>query len=83
MNKRILALLLSLMLLLGSLFGCELFEEKRTDLFDDYSDSRETKESQESTENKDVYGFASVEGIPDYSGKAYVELNGNVPERIF
>jgi DNA-entry nuclease len=27
-----------------------------------------------------VLGFASVEGIPDYSGKAYVELNGNIPE---
>ena len=80
MNKRILALLLSLMLLLGSLFGCELFEEKRTDLFDDYGDSKKPQESQESTEDKEAYGFASVEGIPDYSGKAYVELNGNIPE---
>ncbi len=27
-----------------------------------------------------AYGYASVEGIPDYNGKPYVQLNGNIPE---
>lgn len=31
------------------------------------------------TEQRQVGGYASVEGIPDYSGKAYVELEGNQP----
>ncbi len=32
------------------------------------------------TTDLSVGGYASVEGIPDYSGKPYVELNGNQPE---
>ncbi|MBR2293605.1 MAG: DNA/RNA non-specific endonuclease [Clostridia bacterium] len=31
------------------------------------------------TEQRQVGGYASVEGIPDYDGKAYVELEGNQP----
>ena len=74
MNKRILALLLSLVVLVGCLAGCELFENNN-------DAPRENLGTKEKTEHSDaVYGYASVEGIPDYSGKPYVALNGNIPE---
>ena len=76
MTKRILALLLSLIVLVGCLAGC--------DLLDDYLGNNQSGGDNGKTEqenyDKGVYGFASVEGIPDYSGKPYVALNGNIPE---
>lgn len=78
MNKRILALLLSLIVVVGCLAGCELFEDNKGG---DIDPPRQSvgNETENETEGG-VYGYASVEGIPDYSGKAYVELNGNMPE---
>ena len=77
MNKRIIALLLSLIVLVGCLAGCELSDSL-------FGNQHQTVEGNEDStgENYDrgVYGFASVDGIPDYSGKPYVALNDNVPE---
>lgn len=74
MNKRILALLLSLVVLVGCLAGCEIFENNN-------DTSHENLSAKEKNEYSDaVYGYASVEGIPDYSGEPYVVLNGNIPE---
>ena len=78
MNKRILALLLSLIVVIGCLAGCELFESNSGG--DSGFDEPKESVNVDNNKDKEVYGFASVEGIPDYSGKAYVELNGNIPE---
>ena len=80
MSKRILALLLSLVVVLGCFVGCDLLEsdiDRGADKSDvgGYEDNNDTD-----AKELGVYGYASVEGIPDYSGKAYVELNGNRPE---
>ena len=84
MNKRLIALLLSLIMLIGCLASCDLLDNfggggYDGGLDDDY-DGNKDNVATEGSANKEVYGFASVEGIPDYSGKAYVELNGNIPE---
>ena len=84
MNKRLLALLLSLIVVIGCLAGCDLFES-----YQDPSDIDPPKQStsnnkgdsdKSDTDSLPVYGYASVEGIPDYSGKPYVSLNGGMPE---
>lgn len=109
MTKRILALLLSLVVLAGCIAGCDIADsladisdsrqEEVTenadkgngDSFGDAYDSRQETESKTETEtvtenddkdngDKAASGFASVDGIPDYSGKAYVALNNNIPE---
>ena len=72
-NTRILALLLSVILLVGCLASCDIAD---LGLFNDLGDLDSTGD----TNTDEVYGFASVDGIPDYSGKPYVELNGNIPE---
>ena len=83
---KLLALLAALLLVISSLFGCELLESgDRIDNGDKAPiHDGEQGDNGGNTDPDDtlppVYGFASVEGIPDYSGKAYVELNGNVPE---
>ena len=102
MNKRIIALLLSLVVLVGCFAGCDLlednvgssgFEDVRNEVTErveseakDNAVKEENTSKAENTEKAEddgaqaVNGFASVEGIPDYSGKAYIALNGNVPE---
>jgi len=77
MSKRLLALLLTLILTLSCFVGCDLLDDFGGGGYDQYEedDGADKKEP-----DKGVYGYASVEGIPDYSGKAYVELNGNMPE---
>ena len=75
MSKRILALLLSLIVVLGCLAGCDLLEDGGGS-YGGY----ENDENENGSADLGVYGYASVEGIPDYSGRAYVELNGNTPE---
>ena len=65
MNVKIIALLLSLFTILACFVGCDI-----EDYFNDGGSDTDAP----------VYGYASVEGIPDYSGKPYVKLNGNVPE---
>ena len=78
LNVRILALLLSAVVLLGCLVGCDLADLGLSG-GDNIGNSDNNSDGKNSNDEQ-VYGFASVEGIPDYSGKAYVELNGNVPE---
>ncbi len=70
--KRALSLLLILLTLCLLLSGCQSLMET------DRSDDSLPETSQEA--NAEVLGYASVPGIPDYSGSPYVELNGNVPE---
>ncbi len=83
MNKRILAALLALIVLIGCLAGCDLLEDLGGDGgYADNGDNRVSDGSEGGGSKQDtgVYGFASIDGIPDYSGKAYVQLNGNIPE---
>ncbi len=51
------------------LTGCDLLNKNKTPSGD--GGDRET--------DAPVFGYASVEGIPDYAGKPYVELEGNQP----
>ncbi len=76
MSKRILALLLSLIVVLGCFVGCDLLEN----VGGSYGGYEDDEKGNGSAVDLGVYGYASLEGIPDYSGKAYVELNGNNPE---
>ncbi len=79
MNKKLIALLLSLIVVLGCLVGCDLIDgfggSDRENNDGGYADGKD-----ESKLDEVVYGFASIEGIPDYAGKPWVELNGNIPE---
>lgn len=77
MNKRILALLLSLIVLVGCLVSCELLDSVARGPQESVTDGADIKNDDF---DRGVYGFASVDGIPDYSGKAYVSLNNNIPE---
>ncbi len=76
MKKRLLALILALLLTCAALVGCDL-----TDKNDGPSSSGGSSDKNSSTQNTgEVVGFASVEGIPDYSGSPFVALNNNQPE---
>ena len=66
-STKLLALLLAAVVLVGCLAGCDLGEIENGGINNAES-------------NKEVFGYASVEGIPDYAGKPYVTLNNNVPE---
>lgn len=93
MKNRIFALLLALLLTVSSLAGCDLLELDGTGSKGGYTeddaggdrDSSDTQKPTDSDKDEDqeqdltVSGFATVEGIPDYSGEAYVELNGGRP----
>ena len=79
---RILALLFALLLSFVTLFGCNLTDNteagsKYDDAFDDDGTANDTDSE---SSNTDIYGYASVDGIPDYSGSPYVSLNNNIPE---
>ncbi|MBQ8849949.1 MAG: DNA/RNA non-specific endonuclease [Clostridia bacterium] len=78
MNKRILALLLALIVAVGVFAGCDLLDGGIQN--NDGYENNDVKDTNEAEKDEGVYGYASVDGIPDYSGKAYVELNGNQPE---
>ncbi len=71
-SKKLLAFLLSFILVAACFAGC--------DLFDAAGGTGSNDDTVTDGAQSPVYGFASVEGIPDYSGKPYVELNGNIPE---
>lgn len=80
MTKRVLALLLSLLILFAfaaSLGGCDMFADGREVAENGINENNGDRDEKE---NLAADGYASVEGIPDYSGKAYVALNNNVPE---
>ena len=79
MNKKLLALLLSLIIVLGSFVGCDLLEDVIGSGNSDFIDN-DANGNEDTKADEGVYGYASVEGIPDYSGKPYVALNGNQPE---
>lgn len=67
-------LLLSILCLLFT--SCNLTDSG----FDNEDDPKSSQESVDDSQGEGVIGYASVEGIPDYSGTPYVELNGNIPE---
>ena len=66
---------LTLLVILSLLFSGCAQDSPRTDESDFPTEPKGTEESSDLS----VYGFASIEGIPDYSGKAYVALNNNQP----
>ena len=83
MKKKFLSILFLLLTLCLLFTGCEM--DSLSDGGDDYGDEPDRVENRETTGASDtdallVYGFASVEGIPDYTDKPYVELNNNRPE---
>ena len=84
LTLRLIALLAAALMLCSALCGCDLLEE--LDFFDDQpiingnGADLDDDDIEESSWDLSQYPFASVEGIPDYSGEAYVSLNGNMPE---
>ena len=77
MKTRLFALLLALVLICTALTGCDL-ASGRSD--SDSSSGSSSGKNQTAQNGGEVLGFASVEGIPDYSGSPYVALNDNLPE---
>ncbi len=76
MKKRLFALILALLLTCVSLLGCDLTDKNSgADSADVSSDQNQSAQN-----GGEVLGFASVEGIPDYSGSPYVALKDNQPE---
>ena len=75
--KKILALLLALLVICTSLVGCDLLES--IGLSDGKNPSGGSDQNKNPQKNEEVLGFASIEGIPDYDGKAWVALNDNLP----
>ncbi len=75
------AALLALLLLLTALFvGCEKEPPRPSSSNGVWDNIYAGKESQAETENSQTAGgYASVPGIPDYSGKPYAVLNDNNP----
>lgn len=72
MKRRWLSVALLLLLCLSLLLsGCDAFGSRGGSGGGDGGEAE--------TEQRQVGGYASVEGIPDYDGKAYVELEGNQP----
>ena len=74
MKRRILSLLLLLLLLCSFVTGCNDNGSAIGDVTD------QAQSSSNESQGGEVIGYASVEGIPDYSGSPYVVLNDNVPE---
>lgn len=68
MNKKFLNIILILIVLLSVLSGCSAGENN---FFDDLDITAQSASD---------YVNYDLSNIPDYDGKAYVELNGNVPE---
>ena len=64
---RLLALLFALLLTFAALFGCN-------------STGNLGVGTNRGDAVGDIYGYASVKNIPDYSGSPYVALNNNIPE---
>ena len=64
---RLLALLFALLLTFVALLGCN-------------STGNLGAETNRGDAVGDIYGYASVKNIPDYSGSPYVALNNNIPE---
>ena len=82
-TMRLLALLMALVLAAACFAGCDMFGGDGgggNDYENDGGNGTTGGNNGGSASNKPVYGFASVEGIPDYSGEPYVELNAGVPE---
>lgn len=69
MKRRLLSLLLLLSILFLLFAGC-----------DSVGKDGGAANGEQEAQTEGVLGFASVEGVPDYSGSPYVELNGNIPE---
>ena len=69
-KKKWLSALLILLALCMALCGCSALDDLTGRLPDD---------DDEPSEELSAGGYASIDGIPDYSGKAYVELQGNQP----
>ena len=69
MKRRLLSLFLLILIVCLSLFGCQAPENGAGD-----------GNTNVPTQKEEVLTFASIEGIPDYSGSPYVELNNNEPE---
>lgn len=86
MKKRLFALLIATIIIIGSLTGCDLLENLGGSTNENWENeapdngNNNNKETDKETGNNESYGFASVDGIPDYSGKAYVALNNNIPK---
>ena len=82
--KRLTSLLALLLVLCLCLSGCDAFSslwEKEKAPSDFEETDKASSDFEESDRNTNtVVGFASVEGIPDYSGKPYVVLNDNKPD---
>ena len=78
MKYRLLSFLLVLLLVCSVLIGCDSPTDRSNFSDDEVGASGGKTESTQSDQK--VYGYASVEGIPDYSGSPYVVLNNNVPE---
>ena len=79
LTARLLALLMALLLAAAAFTGCDMFggSDSGTTYNDDGGD---IGGSNGGSSNAPVYGYASVEGIPDYSGSPYTVLNNNNPE---
>lgn len=87
LNIRLMALLLSAVVLLGCLAGCDLADlgldvggRDNIGNSDVGNNSDPSHNGESGSKDLSVFGYASVEGIPDYSGKPYVALNNNIPE---
>ena len=75
---KILALLISLVMLCSALAGCDLLEYFMSSY--DVQATSNMLDAPGDLSNDPAYDYASIPDIPDYSGKAYVELNKNIPE---
>ena len=78
LTARLLALLMALLLALSAFSGCDMFED--SDRGGNYVENDDDGSTNGGSSNAPVYGYASVEGIPDYSGSPYTVLNNNNPE---
>ena len=84
---KLLSLLMALLLALAAFAGCDMFDSSDGS-YDKYGEdggnvggsNKDTDGSSGADSDLSVYGYASVEGIPDYSGSPYTVLNGNIPE---
>ena len=78
MKRRLFAFLLALLLICSVLVGCEL-PEKNSGTSGSGGSGGSGSGKGTSQSSDEIIGFASIEGIPDYTGKAYVVLNDNKP----
>ena len=82
-EKRIIALILAMIMTLAcfsTLAGCDLFESVGSEQGADNENENNGAPSKDNDDKDIAYGFASVDGIPDYSGEPYYVLNNNIPE---